>query len=276
MSKFPVALQLYSVREDMEKDFEGTLKQVFELGYEGVEFAGLFGRTPEYVKVLCDGFGLVPVSAHVPYQELIVDPGSVVRYYKKLGVSYIVIPYLTEDLRPGCEGFNDVIKWATIIGKVCAEEGVELLYHNHDFEFVKLGGKYALDILYESIPAELLKTEIDTCWANVGGVDPAEYILKYSGRSPVIHLKDFVMPGKKPSKMYALIGIDDQSDQDAEGSVFEFRPVGHGVQDIEKIIYASHRAGASWLIVEQDMPSLGKTPMECAAMSIEYLKKVNV
>ena len=276
MSGFPIALQLYSVREDMEKDFEGTLAKVAALGYDGVEFAGLFGRDPKDAAKLCEELGLCPVSVHVPYQELIADPAGVVGSYAQLGAKYIVIPYLTEDLRPGTEGFEGVIKGAAVIGAECEKAGLVLLYHNHDFEFVKIGGKYALDVLYDSIPADLLKTEIDTCWANVGGVDPSEYILKYSGRSPVVHLKDFVMPGKKPAKMYALIGIDDTASQSSAGEAFEFRPVGYGAQDVEKILKASREAGAEWLIVEQDMPSMGKTPMECASMSIEYLRKVNV
>ena len=276
MSKFPIALQLYSVRDDMEKDFEGTLKKVADLDYDGVEFAGLFGREPAEVRRLCEELGLTPVSTHVPYQELIVDPAETVRYYKQLGVDYIVIPYLTEDLRPGQPGFDGVITGAAVIGAECAAENLVLLYHNHDFEFVKIDGQYALDVLYGSIPADLLQTEIDTCWANVGGVDPSGYIVKYSDRSPVIHLKDFVMPGKKPARMYALIGIDDTNDQSSGEAAFEFRPIGYGVQDIEAIIEASRKAGARWLIVEQDMPSMGRTPMECAAMSIDFLKKVNL
>ena len=128
--------------------------------------------------------------------------------------------------------------------------------------------------MYERVPADLLKTELDTCWVNVAGENPAAFVLKYSGRAPVVHLKDFYMPAKKPEKMYALIGIDDsEAEQKDEADSFGFRPVGYGAQDIPAIIAASEKAGAKWLVVEQDDPSMGKTPMECAQMSIEYLHK---
>ena len=149
--------------------------------------------------------------------------------------------------------------------------GIQLLYHNHDFEFIKIDGKYALDILYDTIPADLLKTEIDTCWVNVGGENPAEYIEKYSGRAPVVHLKDF-HGSKGNGPLYKLIGIDDETE--AVESTFEFRPVGYGVQDWKKIVDAAEKAGAEWVVVEQDSPSMEKSPLECVQMSINYLKNM--
>ena len=151
-----------------------------------------------------------------------------------------------------------------------------LLYHNHDFEFVKLeNGEYALDYIYRVIPEEFLQTQLDTCWVSVGGEDPATYIEKYADRAPVVHLKDYVMPGKKPEKMYALIGIDDRAQSGGqEAEAFGFRPVGYGVQDFERILEASADSGAEWVVVEQDNPSMGKTPLECIKMSIDYLKEL--
>ena len=71
MAKFKIGLQLYSVREDMQKDFEGTLKKVKEMGYDGVEFAGLYGKTAAEVKAICKEVGLVPISAHIPFVDMI-------------------------------------------------------------------------------------------------------------------------------------------------------------------------------------------------------------
>ena len=147
--------------------------------------------------------------------------------------------------------------------------GIQLLYHNHDFEFLKIDGKYALDILYDTVPADLLQTEIDTCWVNVGGEEPAAYVEKYTGRAPIVHLKDF-SGSKGNGPLYKLIGIEEEAQETT--STFEFRPVGSGVQDWKKIIASAEKAGAEWVIVEQDDPSMGKTPMECAEMSINYLK----
>ena len=145
---------------------------------------------------------------------------------------------------------------------------MQMLYHNHDFEFMKLGGKYALDILYDTIPADLLKTELDVCWVNVGGENPSDYIRKYSGRCPVVHLKDFY--GEKSDDMYELIGIENKAPK--RPGNFEFRPVGSGLQDFPSILKASEESGAEWVIVEQDKPSMGLTPMECIEKSREYLK----
>ena len=194
--------------------------------------------------------------------------------YKTIGAKYIAIPYMTEEFRPNAPKFDEAIEGMKLLGKAANAHGLTLLYHNHDFEFVKIGDEYGIDVMYERVPADLLKTELDTCWVNVAGENPAAFVLKYSGRAPVVHLKDFYMPAKKPEKMYALIGIDDgEVEQKDEADSFGFRPVGYGAQDIPAIIAASEKAGAKWLVVEQDDPSMGKTPMECAQMSIEYLHK---
>lgn len=273
MKAFPIALQLYSVREDLEREFAGTLRRVKELGYDGVEFAGLYGRKPAEVRVLCEEIGLTPISAHVPFVDMMADPAGVLGDYAAIGCRYVAIPYLTPEYRPGSERFEEVIEGARVLGRAAAELGMQLLYHNHDFEFLKVDGRYALDVLYDSVPASLLQTELDTCWVNVGGEDPAAYLRKYAGRAPVVHLKDFVMPGKKPARLYALIGIDDDAAAETDGS-FEFRPVGMGTQDVPALLQASEDAGAEWLVVEQDEPSLGKSRMACAGESIRYLRSL--
>ena len=199
------------------------------------------------------------------------DP-SLLDTYAEIGCKYVAIPYLTDEYRPGSENFGQVIEGAKMLGKKAKDLGMTLCYHNHDFEFVKIDGEYALDILYKEVPKELLETELDTCWVNVGGENPSEYIIKYSDRTSIVHLKDFV--GSKTENMYALIGIDEDKEKQSTGK-FEFRPVGYGVQNFEDILDAAEKVSAQWVIVEQDEPSMRKTPMECAQMSAEYLKKSN-
>ena len=277
MKRFKLALQLYSVRDDMHRDFEGTLSRVKEMGYDGVEFVGegekyasLAGYKPELVRDMCARIGLEPISVHVPFDCMVKHPDWTMDYYAAVGCKYIAIPYLTEEYRPGSDKFSEVIENAEALGRAAGFRGMKLLYHNHDFEFVKLGDRYALDVLYSDVPAEYLQTEIDTCWVKVSDVDPSQYILKYSGRAPVVHLKDYF--GHKSANMYKLIGMDDASA--SEPSSFEFRPVGYGVQDFVSILNAAQQAGSEWVVVEQDDPSLGKTPMECAQMSADYLKPI--
>lgn len=271
MKKFPVALQLYSVRDAMSADFEGTLKKIADMGYMGVEFAGLHGHAPEQVKAMCERYGLRPLSAHVPYAEMMKDPEKVMRDYATIGCPYVALPYYNWKFEEGRETYEDFIKNVRMLGAVAKSKGMTLLYHNHDFEFEKMGDKYRLDRLYEDVSADLLQTELDVCWVNVGGENPADYIRQYDGRTPVVHLKDFA--GQKSDNMYALIGIDDgaQAEKD-EKQAFEFRPVGYGLQKFPEILEAATASGAEWVVVEQDEPSMGKSPMECATMSREYLK----
>jgi sugar phosphate isomerase/epimerase len=271
----PIALQVYSVRELASEDFNGTLARIKELGYDGVEFAGLYGHAPSEVKKWLDEIGLIPASAHIPYVELVKEPQALLSDYALIGCPYAAVPYLTEEYRPGSARFPEVIAGIRKIGQIARSLGITLLYHNHDFEFIKINGEYALDILYREIPADLLQTEIDTCWVRVAGEDPAAYLGKYAGRAPVVHLKDYYMPVRGKDRLYDLMGMEEQpSVQDA--AAFEFRPLGYGMQDIPAILAASRQAGAKWLVVEQDQPSMQKSSMECAAMSIMYLRSLQV
>lgn len=268
----PVAIQVYSVREEAKADLRGTLQKIRDMGYDGVEFAGLYDHTAAEVKAMCDEIGLVPVSAHVPFVDMIKDPCGVLSQYAEIGCKYVAVPYLNEIHRPGTPNFEYVVEFISIISKAAKKLGIQMLYHNHDFEFLKIDGKYALDVLYDTVPAELLATELDTCWVNVGGEDPAAYIKKYAGRAPVVHLKDFF--GEKSDDMYELIGIENTAPRRPSG--FEFRPVGAGLQNFPAVIKAAEESGSKWLVVEQDKPSMGLTPMECAAKSREYLKSIGV
>jgi len=268
MEKKNIAVQLYSVRDAMQQDFYGTLKQVKSFGYDGVEFAGLYDNDPAEVKKMCQELGLIPISAHVPVQQLMDDMDGTIEAYRTIGCKYVVIPYLTEDMRPGSEGFAKLLDFMKVLGKALADKGMVLQYHNHDFEFVKLDGEYALDILYKEVGPELLQTQLDTCWVNVGGENPTEYVRKYAGRTPTIHLKDFV--GQKSANMYQLIGIDDDQKQEAVEQ-FEFRALGRGKQDFPAIVQAGIDGGAEWFIVEQDMPTEGFTSVQSIEISAKYL-----
>ncbi len=268
--KNKIALQLYSIREDMQKDFYGTLKKVKEMGYSGVEFAGLYGHDPLEVKGMCEELGLVTLSAHVPFGILKNNLVETIACYKTLGVKYVVVPSLPEKYSPEQGDFASAIEIMKEVGSKLAANDMVLQYHNHDFEFIKIDGEYALDILYKEVGPELLQTQIDTCWVNVAGEDPSEYVKKYAGRIPTVHLKDFV--GGKSENMYALIGVDEGEEKDTKGA-FEFRPVGMGVQKFPAIVEAAIESGATWFIVEQDQPCLGLTPLECAEKSVQYLLK---
>lgn len=268
--KFPIAVQLYSVRWQMQEDFAGTVKKVKEMGYDGVEFAGLFGKSAAEVKALCEEIGIVPISAHVSYAEMTGNPDTL-KTYAEIGCKYIVVPHMSADKLPGGPEYDTFAANLKKLGAEANSLGMKLCYHNHDFEFEKVDGEYKLDIIYNDIDSSLLETEIDTCWVNVGGENPADYIRKYKDRTNIIHLKDFA--GKKSDNMYALIGVDDDKEKEAPAE-FEFRPVGDGYQNFPEILKAAEEVDAKWVVVEIDNPSKGLTPFECIEKSINYLKSL--
>ncbi len=274
MKKYPVALQLYSVRDFCEKDLEGTIKKVKEMGYDGVEFAGTYGRDAKALYEYCKNIGIVPISAHVAYAELTSDVAGVVKYYADLGVKYIALPYMSKDELVGKESYAELLKNVKIISAECKKYGIDLLYHNHDFEFDLVDGVYILDRLYSDLTPDELKTQLDLCWVNVGGENPATYLLKYADRAPVVHFKDFA--GKAGGKMYALIGIDDDNDTSEKADrPFEFRPLGKGYQKFPEILESVSKCNTEWIVVEQDSASMGLNSLECAEESIKYLNSIN-
>ena len=169
--KLPVAVQLYSVRDEMQDDFYGTIKKMKEYGYDGVEFAGLFGEEPAKIREFCNEIGIVPISAHVPYYDMLADPRRCSPTTRdrlqicRRALSDRGMPPRHRRLYRHRRGIRKIAEAAKKLG-------IQLLYHNHDFEFVKLDGEYALDVLYSTIPADLLQTEIDTCWVKVAASTP--------------------------------------------------------------------------------------------------------
>ena len=273
MEKRPVAYQIYSAREEAAQDLNAVLATLKGLGYDGVEFAGFYGHTAEEVKVMLDANGLVAISSHVPFVQIEADMFGVIAYHQAIGCKYIAVPYLDDKTRPGAPGFAHAIAVIDKFGRLLKEAGMTLLYHNHDFEFVTMSGMYGLDFLYEALPADVLKTEIDVCWVKYAGENPADYIRKYAGRCPIVHLKDFVGRKEDGSTPYALIGLDENEKKDTQA--FEFRPFGYGSQNVEEVVTAGIESGAEWFIIEQDQ-SIGRTPLEAAELSIGTLKKIGL
>lgn len=278
--KLPVGVQLYSVRTDLEKDFYGTLKAVREMGYAGVEFYGeYYGNTPTQIKQWCTELGLIPFSNHVPFQQMIDDVDKVIEDNLILGVQYLVFPYMDEASRPGVDPvqFKATVAKIGEIGEKVHAAGFQLLYHNHDFEFVTLeDGTVGYDYIFSSNDRIKVQNEPDVCWANYAGFDPVEVLGKYAGNIPVVHLKDYYLEGKLSSAPYALIGITTDNAMKDDGGWFEYRPVGMGQVDIPAVIKAAIAGGSQWLCVEQDEPSGGLDRLQSVAKSVEYLKSLDL
>jgi sugar phosphate isomerase/epimerase len=249
MKHFKIALQIYSIREEAEQDFEATIKKIKSFGYDGIELAGLYGNSPQQVHVWLKENNLECVSAHISYHELCTELEETVEVYKMLGCRYIAIPALDESSYTG-SGYEELLKIITEISNVCKNKGIQLLYHNHavEFEMKNAQGVCWIDDIYEKTALEELQTEFDTGWVQIAGQNPAAYIRKYKNRSPVIHIKDY--ESKDP---------------------IVFCAVGKGKLNMKDIIQAAEEANTEWLVVEQDTDMV-PTELEDVERSIEYLK----
>ncbi len=273
MGNLKIGLQLYSVRDDMEKDMYAALKKVKEIGYDYVEFAGYFDHTAKEVRAMLDEIGLTAISAHQGYSLFLEKGQEAVDYLKEIGAKYVAIPWMDKADHKSGDHYDRILDEIKTVGKLLHDNGIQFLYHNHDFEFDKYEDKFLLDWLYESVPFDYLQTEIDTCWVKYAGYDPCEYIKKYTGRSPVVHLKDFTCKQFASGPVYALIDEDGKEIEKDSGddNGFHFRPLGMGLQDFKAILKASEEAGAEYAIVEQDQ-SEDRPAMESAKISREHLK----
>ena len=273
-NKLPVGIQVYGLRDLLEntpENFKDVMQKIKDMGYDGVELAGLYGLEPENVKAILDEVGLVPISAHVAFAEMMENLDQILKDYSTIGVKYLVMPYMAEEYRPvNPEGFESSLPLLNEVGKKIHDAGMTFLYHNHDFEFVKLpDGRWGYDAMFEAIPHDHLMSELDTCWCDVATGEAPEFVEKYTDRIPVVHLKDYIKKGEVKN-MYKLIGIDTEEEEGDTG-YFGFRPVGFGQMIWEPVLEASLKANANWVIVEQD-EHYEMDPLECARRSREYLK----
>ena len=228
--KTPVALQLYTVRELTAKDFTGTLKTVAKIGYDAVEFAGYGGLSAGDLRKLIDDLGLKCAGTHEGFENLEKNLDETIAFSAKIGNSFIVCPSMPAEWRDkGADGFRGFGERMNEVGSKVKKAGMQLCYHNHNFEFKKEGGKYLIDYLFETADPELVKAEIDVYWVKYGGEDPASFIRRHSNRCPMIHMKDMA------------------DDRDKS-----FAPVGTGILDMKSIVQAARQANAVWFIVEQD------------------------
>ncbi|MCI5970546.1 MAG: sugar phosphate isomerase/epimerase [Clostridia bacterium] len=278
MSNFKLGLQLYSVRDEMEKDMDACLKAVKEMGYECVEFAGFFGKSAEEVKAMLDKYGLEAVSSHQTVgvkDDEPLKPEDTVKYLNTLGVKYCAIPWYGKE--------NYVNDWDGTMAKfkksseILKKGGIDLYYHNHDFEFDKINGKTIHEMIFDNLGLDVIKPELDVCWVHYAGYEPTEVMKKYSGRIEILHLKDFVCKNLGGGPVYALIDNSgsEKTKASKEDNGFEFRPVGYGIQDMPKIVEAAKECGIKYLIVEQDGHP-NATSMEDAKKSIDYLKSIGL
>ncbi len=263
-NKSLIGLQLYTVRDFMAKDPADALSKVAAIGYnsvEGATYTGtqkFYGMEPVVFSKLLKDNGLIMPSAHYrlgeEMQKGAIVKGTMLHEWDKavddaaaVGLKYMVCAYLSEVERKGIDHYKYVADQLNIAGERCKKAGIQLCYHNHDFEFMKLDGQYPFDILLGA-DKDLVKIEMDIYWVSKAGMDSVALFRKHPGRFPLFHLKDM-----------------DNTPQKA------FTEVGNGVINYKEILKHQKKAGLQYFFVEQD--KCPGSPYDGITKSITHIKK---
>jgi len=256
-----IGLQLYTVRDLMKRDFDGTLAKVAAIGYKEVEFAGYFDHSPKDVRAAVDRRGLTAPSAHIDYKSLGEKFPEVIEAAKVVGHEYLVNPWIEEEIRKQPDGWKHAAETFNRAGEACKKAGIQFAYHNHWFEFLPVNGKLPYDLLLTECDPNLVKMELDLCWITVGGQDPLKYFDRYPGRFPLVHVKD----------VKRVPPVTAGGAQDFGSSMKDMTEVGSGIIDWKKIFAQSDKAGIKHYFVEHDNP---KKPLESIKTSYDYLARL--
>ena len=232
-----INLQLYSIREDVAKDFKASLKKVSEIGFTGVEFAGV---DPKEMKKWLKEYNLEAISSH---SNVFANLDGELEYLNYLGAKNIILPSANFDNR---DKVLELAENLNRIGEITKKQGISLGYHNHSFEFKKDDdGKWLLDVLFENTDPDLVSVQLDVCWALVGGADPVDYLSKYKDRARTLHLKEVLV--KNP---------------------YEGTAIGKGIIDFQAIY--DLLGDKSAYIVEQE--DIAMDVWQGLELSVEYLR----
>jgi sugar phosphate isomerase/epimerase len=246
-----IGIQLYSLRLELAKDFEGTLARVAEIGYTEVEFAGYYGRTPAQVKTALERTGLSAPSAHVPISLLRESWARTLDEARIMGHRYLIVPSIPEDEESTADGVARVAELFQRAGAEAKAAGLRLGFHNHDVDFVPIDGREAkapFDILLEKTDPGQVTFELDLYWITKAGRDPLAYFARYPGRFELVHVKD---SGGPPEHRM----VD----------------VGRGTIDFRRIFARRREAGIRHFFVEHDDPP---DPLGFARASYTFLSRL--
>jgi len=249
-------IQLYSIRDELTKDFEGTLKNVAKMGYTGVEFAsGFYGgySAADLKKMLAD-IGLDAIGTHIMSDNVAEN----LDYVVDLGLRYVIDPmapiYTWEEAKAFCEKLNAA-------GKLCKDRGIIFGYHNHHFEFLEGKDGYLLETLLLNTDPDLVCFQLDVGWATYAGVDAPSFIKKYPGRFKLIHVKECAK-AVEAGKLQPGFGEDSWN-----------VATGKGIVDWPAVRDVAVAQGAEAFIVEREFAYAGDI-FSCVAADCEYLKSL--
>jgi sugar phosphate isomerase/epimerase len=243
-----IGLQLYSVRDDLRHDFDGTLQKVSAIGYGEVEFAGYSDHTPREVTAALSRSRLSAPSAHFDFQHIENDWPATLEAARAIGHRYIVCSWVNEGRRRSLGDWKHIVEALNRAGAASKSAGIQLAYHSHVYEFAPLDGKLPYDFLLAETDSQLVKFEMDVYWLVKGNQAPLDYFSRYPGRFPMLHVKDM---DSRPDRLDPAVG--------------------RGIIDFKKIFARADEAGIKHYFVEQENSS---TPWEDIRASFDYTKNL--
>jgi sugar phosphate isomerase/epimerase len=258
-----VGLQLFTVSESLERDFEGTLESIHQIGYREIETAGALKRSPTQWRRSLGNAGLRCESVHLAGDDSIP---AMMDFAKGLGAAYVVTALYMLKPTPDDASYRRMLASLTFddykrmadecnhLGRQAQERGLTLAYHNENIEFKPKAGQLGYDTLLAETDPDLVKLELDCGWMVAAGKDPTEYLLAHPNRYRMLHVKDF-MPIAKPT--YG----------DTESDAPRSAELGRGFIDYRRIIGAGRQCGIEHYFVEEEPPFA--TPM-LQALTIDY------
>jgi sugar phosphate isomerase/epimerase len=263
-TKPTIGLQLYTVRDQMDKDAEGTLAKVAAVGYnsvEGATYTGsekFYGMSPGEFKKVLKKYGLMVPSSHYRLGEdkekgemvkgtILHDWDRAVDDAAEVGIKYMVCAYLSETERGDLDHYKKIVEDLNKAGERCKKSGIQLCYHNHDFEFIKQGDTYPYTILLGA-DENLVKMEVDLYWLTKAGQDIIKLFNEHPGRFPLWHVKDM---DNTPQKNFAAVGT--------------------GIINFKEIFKYKNKAGMKYFFVEED--KCPGSPFDAIRESYIYIKK---
>lgn len=253
-------VQLYTLRDELKRDFHGTLQRVAALGYREVEFAGYFDQQPRAIRALLDDLGLAAPSAHVDDRLLGPEGVGIIEAAQTLGHRYLVFPWVDQAQWRDLDGWKRRADSFNRAGELCRRAGLQFCYHNHHFEFATLQGRRPYDLLLADCDAQLVQMELDVCWAVAARQDPVALLKAHPGRFPLVHLKQLkALPAVQGDDVLSL-KMDEANQLMTE--------VGPGVVDFAGLLAAPASRGIRHFFVEHDQPA---QPLASIATSLRWL-----
>jgi sugar phosphate isomerase/epimerase len=270
-----IGVQLYTVRDQMEKDFNGTLERVAQIGFKEVEFAGYYNHSPADVRSLIDRLGLTAPSSHIGLDVLQKDLAGQIQAARTIGHEFITIPALMEAFsgKPiDADFWQRTATEFNRIAKALQAEGIGFAYHNHSFEFAPLaGGGTGYDILLAQTDPALVKFELDLLWATFAGQDPVAMFKKSPGRYVMWHVKD--LRGVQEARQAAAAAGSNVMQQ-MGAAMPRITAVGTGDIDFRRIFAEASTAGLRHFFVENDAAPNTPSSLGDIKTSFDNLKKI--